>query len=99
MASSLRTENIPVTMREPARSPALRAGPLGLIGRYIRVHLEDSPAYQEMRAEMPQEQKATSWSEPLRLLLRDHLHETLITFRVITEVARVEVSWENPSSS
>ena len=35
-----------------------------------------------MRAEMPQEQKATSWSEPLRLLLHDHLHETLITFGV-----------------
>ena len=64
------------------RVPFLLAGPLGLIGRYIRVHLEDSPAYQEMRAEMPQEQKATSWSEPLRLLLRDHLHETLITFGV-----------------
>ena len=64
------------------RVPFLLAGPLGLIGRYIRVHLEDSPAYQEMRAEMPQEQKAASWSEPLRLLLRDHLHETLITFGV-----------------
>ena len=64
------------------RVPFLLAGPLGLIGRYIRVHLEDSPAYQEMREEMPQEQKATSWSEPLRLLLRDHLHETLITFGV-----------------
>ena len=64
------------------RVPFLLAGPLGLIGRYIRVHLEDSPAYQEMRAEMPQEQKATSWSEPLRLLLHDHLHKTLITFGV-----------------
>jgi len=64
------------------RVPFLLAGPLGLIGRYIRVHLEDSPAYQEMRAEMPQEQKTASWSEPLRLLLRDHLHETLITFGV-----------------
>ena len=55
------------------RVPFLLAGPLGLIGRYIRVHLEDSPAYQEMRAEMPQEQKAASWSEPLRLLLRQRL--------------------------
>ena len=64
------------------RVPFLLAGPLGLIGRYIRVHLEDSPAYQEMRAEMPQEQKAASWSEPLRLLLREHLRETLITFGV-----------------
>ena len=64
------------------RVPFLLAGPLGLIGRYIRVHLEDSPAYQEMRAEMPQEQKTASWSEPLRLLLHDHLRETLITFGV-----------------
>ena len=64
------------------RVPFLLAGPLGLIGRYIRVHLEDSPAYQEMRAEMPQEQKTASWVEPLRLLLRDHLRETLITFGV-----------------
>lgn len=64
------------------RVPFLLAGPLGLIGRYIRVHLEDSPAYQEMRAEMPQEEKSESWSEPLRLLLREHLHDTLITFGV-----------------
>ena len=64
------------------RIPFLLAGPLGLIGRYIRVHLEDSPAYQEMRAEMPQEQKSANWSEPLRLLLREHLRETLITFGV-----------------
>ena len=64
------------------RIPFPLAGPLGLIGRYIRVHLEDSPAYQEMRAEMPQEEKSESWSEPLRLLLREHLHDTLITFGV-----------------
>ena len=64
------------------RVPFLLAGTLGLIGRYIRVHLEDSPAYQEMRAEMPQEEKSESWSEPLRLLLREHLHDTLITFGV-----------------
>ncbi|WP_315582742.1 MFS transporter [Actinomyces viscosus] len=64
------------------RVPFLLSGPLGLIGRYIRVHLEDSPAYQEMRAEMPQEQKSTSWAEPLLLLFRNHLHETLITFGV-----------------
>lgn len=41
------------------RIPFLLAGPLGLIGRYIRVHLEDSPAYQEMRAELPQAAKST----------------------------------------
>ena len=64
------------------RVPFLLAGPLGLIGRYIRVHLEDSPVYQEMLAEIPQEEKSAGWSEPLRLLFRDHLHDTLITFGV-----------------
>ena len=64
------------------RIPFLLAGPLGMIGRYIRVHLEDSPVYQEMLAEMPQEEKSASWSEPLRLLFREHLHDTLITFGV-----------------
>lgn len=64
------------------RIPFLLAGPLGMIGRYIRVHLEDSPVYQEMQAELPQEQKSSNWAEPLRRLLRDHLHETLITFGV-----------------
>jgi MFS transporter len=64
------------------RIPFLLAGPLGMIGRYIRVHLEDSPVYQEMLAEMPQEEKSASWSEPLRLLFREHMHDTLITFGV-----------------
>ena len=64
------------------RIPFMLAGPLGLIGRYIRVHLEDSPAYRAMRAEMPQEPRSTRWSEPLLLLLRHHWRETLITFGV-----------------
>ena len=64
------------------RIPFLLAGPLGMIGRYIRVHLEDSPVYQEMLAEMPQEEKSASWSEPLRLLFREHMHDPLITFGV-----------------
>ena len=64
------------------RIPFILAGPLGLIGRYIRVHLEDSPAYQAMRAEMPQEPRSTGWAEPLLLLLRYHWRETLITFGV-----------------
>ena len=64
------------------RIPFVLAGPLGLIGRYIRVHLEDSPAYQAMRAEMPREPKSTRWSEPLVLLLRHHWQEVLITFGV-----------------
>ena len=50
------------------RIPFLLAGPLGLIGRYIRVHLEDSPAYQAMRAELPREPRAANWWEPLVLL-------------------------------
>ena len=46
------------------------------------MHLEDSPAYQAMRAEMPQEPRSTGWAEPLLLLLRYHWRETLITFGV-----------------
>ena len=64
------------------RVPFILAGPLGLIGRYIRVHLEDSPAYQTMRSEMRQEPRTTSWYEPLYLLLRYHCREALITFGV-----------------
>jgi MHS family proline/betaine transporter-like MFS transporter len=33
------------------RIPFLLAGPLGIIGRYIRVHLEDSPVYRQMAAQ------------------------------------------------
>lgn len=64
------------------RIPFLLAGPLGLIGRYIRVHLEDSPVYQEMVEELPSEPRSASWVAPLRELLTHHKREVLITFGV-----------------
>ncbi|MBO3725805.1 MFS transporter [Actinomyces bowdenii] len=64
------------------RIPFLLAGPLGLIGRYIRVHLEDSPVYQEMVQDLDQDQKQASSIEPLLELLRSHKREVLITFGV-----------------
>ncbi len=68
------------------RLPFLLAGPLGLIGRYIRVHLEDSPVYRAMRQNLSPNprpnQRTTHWSEPLRRLLRHHKRDTLITFGV-----------------
>ena len=64
------------------RIPFLLAGPLGLIGRYIRVHLEDSPAYQAMREGLPTEKQPEKWWEPLLMLLTHHKREVLITFGV-----------------
>lgn len=61
------------------RIPFLLAAPLGLVGRYIRVHLEDSPVYQAMRDELPDEQPRTN---PFRSLLSEHGREVLITFGV-----------------
>ena len=46
------------------RIPFLMAGPLGLVGRYIRVHLEDSPHYRAMA------KASTKESVPVRDLLR-----------------------------
>ncbi|MDO4244147.1 MAG: MFS transporter [Actinomyces sp.] len=61
------------------RIPFLLAAPLGLVGRYIRVHLEDSPVYQAMRDELPDEQPR---SNPIGALLTQHGREVLITFGV-----------------
>lgn len=38
------------------RVPFLIAGPLGLVGRYIRTHLEDTPAFRELEQEHQVEQ-------------------------------------------
>lgn len=66
------------------RIPFLLAGPLGLIGRYIRVHLEDSPVYRSMRENLEdsQQQRPDNWAEPLKLLVLRHGRDTLITFGV-----------------
>lgn len=74
------------------RVPFLLAGPLGMVGRYIRVHLEDSPVYQSLVAASARQAKggdgvrarqhAQSWAEPLRVLLRSHRRAVLSCFGV-----------------
>lgn len=66
------------------RLPFLLAGPLGLIGRYIRMHLEDSPTYSAMRAEVGREGRDASRGSttPLKELLRDHRSAVLTGFGV-----------------
>lgn len=61
------------------RIPFLMAGPLGLIGRYIRVHLEDSPVYREM---VETAESNAVVKTPIRDLFRHHLRTVLVTFGV-----------------
>lgn len=60
------------------RIPFLLAGPLGIIGRYIRVHLEDSPVYRELVEQSAEEIPRT----PVRDLFRHHLRAVLVSFGV-----------------
>ncbi|MDO5700525.1 MAG: MFS transporter [Bowdeniella nasicola] len=61
------------------RIPFLLAGPLGLVGRYIRAHLEDSPVYREMQEKVEEQiGKHTT----LGYLFRNHWREMLIAFSV-----------------
>ncbi|MDO4899747.1 MFS transporter [Actinomyces sp.] len=73
------------------RVPFLVAGPLGLVGRYIRTHLEDSPAYTQLRSRLDQAKAAASGQsagtpssviEPLRKLLRHHRGAVLTGFGI-----------------
>ena len=61
------------------RIPFLLAGPLGLIGRYIRIHLEDSPVFNEMSQKA---EKKSKHRVPLKTLLRSHRKRVAITFGV-----------------
>lgn len=63
------------------RVPFLLAGPLGLIGRYIRVHLEDSPAFQKMQAQL-EEKSGPKQNTPLVDLIRHHGRTVAIAFGV-----------------
>lgn len=56
------------------RIPFLLAGPLGYIGRYIRIHLEDSPVYREM-AEKAEVKKVDA---PVRYVLRHHWKRIMV---------------------
>ena len=72
------------------RIPFLLALPLGLVARYIRVHLEDSPVYVEMVEELegaPADGEAnlteqTSWYAPIADLFRNHLRALIVGFGV-----------------
>lgn len=57
----------------------LLAAPLGLIGRYIRVHLEDSPEYLAM---VEESSSSTEKATPLRTLFREHWKVVLVAFGV-----------------
>lgn len=63
------------------RLPFLAALPLGFIGRYIRVHLEDSPVFQSMQENI-EEKEVVKKEFPLADLLKNHGLTTLIAFGV-----------------
>lgn len=60
------------------RVPFLLALPLGFVGRFIRVHLEDSPVFQEMAASP----KMKKNKYPLRDLLKHHRFPLAVAFGV-----------------
>lgn len=60
------------------RIPFLLAAPLGLITHYIRTHLEDSPVYESMRAEI--EQGGDRTDKPIRTLLASYPRKVIICF-------------------
>lgn len=59
------------------RLPFLLAAPLGLIGRYIRLRLEDTPKFQEMERQISAESNT-----PLSILFTRHRRAILIAFGV-----------------
>ncbi len=62
------------------RIPFFLAGPLGLIGRYIRVHLEDSPVYNKLMEEVAEKEEKTR--TPLVEVIVKHWRKILIAFGV-----------------
>lgn len=62
------------------RLPFLLAAPLGLIGRYIRLHLEDTPKFREMEKAL--EHKATKHRAPIGELLGVHRKPVLVAIGV-----------------
>lgn len=62
------------------RLPFLLAAPLGLIGRYIRLHLEDTPKFREMEKAL--EHKATKHRAPIGELLGVHRKRVLVAIGV-----------------
>ena len=61
------------------RIPFWLAGPLGYITHYIREHLEDSPVYEKMQAELA-EKGMKSEDKPIRTLFKKHFRVLAISF-------------------
>lgn len=61
------------------RLPFLLAGPLGLIGRYIRVHLEDSPAFRRLTEGVA---PVTISRTPVREIISNHRGTLMRAFGV-----------------
>ena len=67
------------------RLPFLLAAPFGLVGRYIRVHLQDSPKFLEMEKRLEAKECATH--APVRELLTVHRRPVLIGIGVTCQNA------------
>lgn len=61
------------------RIPFLLAGPLGYITHYIRKHLEDSPVYEKMQADLKAKGQASE-KHPMRALFRKHPKKLIVSF-------------------
>lgn len=64
------------------RLPFLLAGPFGLIGRHIRLHLEDSPVYREMEAKLDKAGNKNS-KLPIQVLVTKYRKEMAIACGVV----------------
>jgi len=62
------------------RLPFLLAAPFGLIGRYIRLHLEDTPKFRQMEQNM--EKKEAASKVPIRELMGRYRMKVVIAFGV-----------------
>ncbi len=63
------------------RLPFLLAAPFGLIGRYIRLHLQDTPKFREMEGRLAEKEKDTAL--PIRQLLTTYRQKVLIACGVV----------------
>ena len=61
------------------RIPFWLAGPLGFITHYIHEHLEDSPVYAQMQADLA-EKGMKSEDKPIRTLFKKHFRVLVISF-------------------
>ena len=63
------------------RLPFLLAAPFGLIGRYIRLHLQDTPKFREMEGKLAEKEKETAL--PIKQLLTTYRKKVLIACGVV----------------